>query len=276
MKTGNYIEEGNPSKAKNNEDFIQNKFYLIDKKWLEQWRKHVGYEEISKICCRNNINRDLTKDDYGWIKPYIEKNTKENKLGLLNNQIIYNCDLIDRLSDFVVIDKESYKSFTFEFNKDFFDNTTLKSRAYPVKILKEKLILMFDILSFQINFKDNESKLYFEVLIEFEQNNEGRKKTLDKIEETDINQWLKDSKINLLSEFSREFDFFHCKFKLINKTLLLYKNNQAIQFKNLVSPNLNNEKEKKLILLEDKITIPNGLKEAMTKKITTIKINQRN
>ena len=40
---------------------------------------------------------------------------------------------------------------------------------------------MFDLLSFQIIFKDNDSNLYFEILIIFEQNNEGRNKTLDKI-----------------------------------------------------------------------------------------------
>ena len=268
LNTGTFIVKDPydiSGKERNNEGYIQNLFYLIDKKWLEQWRKHVGYEEISKYCHQNNINRDLNEDDYKWIKPYIDKNTRENKLCLLNNQIIYNSDKIDRLSDFAIIDKESYKSFTFEFNKNLFNYETIKCRAYPVKILKEKLLLVFDLLNYQIIFKDNGSKLYFEILIEFEENNRGRKETLDKIEKIDINEWIKKSGINILSDSSKDFNFFNCKFKLINKTLLLYKKNQV---KNCVIPNLNNEE--KTILLDDKAKISNSLKFEMTRHIIDI------
>ena len=64
----------------------------------------------------------------------------------------------------------------------------------------------------------------------------------------------------------------NCKFKLINKTLVLYKKNQV---KNNVIPNLNNEEEK-IILLKDKIKISNHLKMEMTRKITTIQNINRN
>ena len=238
-------------KERNNEGYIQNLFYLIDKKWLEQWRKHEGYEEISKYCHQNNVNRDLNEDDYIWIKPYIEKNTRENKLWLLNNQIIYKSDKIDRLSDFAIINKESYKSFTFEFNKNLFNNETIKCRAYPVQILKEKILLMFDLLNYQLIFKDNDSKLYYEILIEFEENNMGRKEILDKIEKIDINKWIKELGINLLSDLSKEFNIFNCKFKLINKTLYLYKKNQVINFE---SPNLDNEEN--IILNNNRRQVP--------------------
>ena len=275
LTKGVFIDEeyfsNNKGRERINEGFIQNKFYLIDKNWLEQWKKHVGYQDICTNCLQKNINRNLTQNDFNWIKPYIEKNTKENKLPILDNKIIYNIDKIDPLSNFEIIDKESFESFIFGFNNN---SKPTKSRTYPVKILKKKLLLMFDLLSFQIIFKDNDSNLYFEILIIFEQNNEGRKKTLDKIEGIDINEWIKNSEIKLISDFNKEFDFFNCKFKLINKTLLLHKNNQL---KNCISPNLNNEG----ILIDNNASISNGLKMEMTQKIMSNlrnknKINKNN
>ena len=270
LKTGFYLDErissNNIGKLGNNEGYIQNNFYLIDKNWLEQWKKHVGYNEIYKLI----NNRDLTNKDRNWIKTYIEKSSSENKLSLLDNKIIYVDEKIDPLSDFDIIDKECYKNFTFEFNQSLFNRETIKSRSYPVQILKEKILLLIDIDNYQIIFKDNKSNIYFEILIQFEQNNEGRKKTLDKIKSMNINNYIKTNNIDLTSEFNKVENFEGCKFKLINKTLKLYRKNQK---SNCITPNMNNEEK---VLLMNNQNLPDNLKDTIKKKMTYLTtINNR-
>ena len=51
--------------------YSQNNYCLIDKNWLEKWKKHVGYNEIKKAYHSYKINRYLNANDYEWIKPII-------------------------------------------------------------------------------------------------------------------------------------------------------------------------------------------------------------
>ena len=54
--------------------YVQNEFCLIDREWIEQWRRHVGYEELAEFCKKNQIKKELDKNDYQMIIPIIEKN----------------------------------------------------------------------------------------------------------------------------------------------------------------------------------------------------------
>ena len=55
---------------------IEDKFCLIDKNWINKWRKHVGYDEIKTILKNQNININDIKPQE-WILNIIEKNSKE-------------------------------------------------------------------------------------------------------------------------------------------------------------------------------------------------------
>ena len=63
--------------------FIQNEFCLIEREWIERWKKYVGYNEIIFYCNNNNIRRDLNELDYPLIIPFIIKNAKNNSFPYL-------------------------------------------------------------------------------------------------------------------------------------------------------------------------------------------------
>ena len=91
-------------------------------------------------------------------------------------------------------------------------------KILPIMLL---MIIIFGTFSMgaQITFKD-EKNSYFDIILKFEDNNEGRKKTIDIIEYLEIEnikKWIKFNDLNLTSDFIREFNIFKCKFKLINK-----------------------------------------------------------
>ena len=98
---------------------------------------------------------------------------------------------------------------------------------------------MLDLLTFQITFK-NEQNSYFDIILKFEENNKGRKKTIDIIEYLeieDIQKWIQYNDLNLTSDFIREFNIFKCKFKLTNKP---FNSNIKYEEANFVSPNIRN------------------------------------
>ena len=250
--------KNNDNKAFQKENsFVQNEFCLIDKKWLEQWRNHVGYDLIHKELKIKKINRDLIDNDYyELIKLIIQYSSKENFIFPLNNKNIYkkNSNIIDPRAEFEIINEECYKNFVFgNFEEKTHDSH--KNTHKPVKFLKEKYLIMLDtenLMTYLINTKVHSLNNYFEILIEFEENKEGRKKTLDYFEETDIDQWIKDLNFDLMKDLEKEFNLFDCKFKLFNKTLSSYMNNTSSL--NCVNPNLDNNREQILMTFNRKIS----------------------
>ena len=89
-------------------NFIQNEFYLIDRKWIKKWKKYTGYNDISHAL---NKSRELLDNDYCWVEPIMIKNMNENELPPLFNQNIYHGNQINPLADFVIIDKACYNLF---------------------------------------------------------------------------------------------------------------------------------------------------------------------
>ena len=205
--------------------YDQNNYCLIDKNWLEKWKKHVGYNEIKKTYYLKKLNRDINESDYNWINPIIEKNIKDNFLELLDNKNIYkkNSFKIDPLADFNMIDKKCYEYFTFGNNKQIFNEQTLINKPLPTIFSKGKLRIMFDVLNYQIVFIDKNTNKYLELLIIFLEDKPGRKQTLDDIDKNNMNDWLKNLNFNLYKDENREYNLLNCKFKIIKIIRIKYK-----------------------------------------------------
>ena len=214
--------------------WLQQKIMLdmIDKKWLQQWKNHVGYDLIHKELKNRKINRELNDNDYEWFKPIIEHSSKENYIFPLNNKNIYknNSNIIDPRAEFEIINEKCYKNFVIG-NIEEKTHELQKKIHKPVKFFKEKLLIMLDtlnLMTFQLNIKVHSLNKTFEILIEFKENNDGKKKILDYFEEKDIDQLIKELKIDLMKDVEKKFNLFNCKFKLFNKTLFSYMSNTSL------------------------------------------------
>ena len=72
-----------------NDNYIQNTFYLIDKKWLKNWEKYIGYTNIRETLGKDNTDRDLN-NDYIWAENIYKKTSSEIVIyPLSNNDIFY-------------------------------------------------------------------------------------------------------------------------------------------------------------------------------------------
>ena len=269
IESGYYNKNNKPI----SNQYIQNEFCLIDSEWIEKWRKHVGYKDIVNYIKQKEIRRDLNENDYSWIKPIIEENAKENHLPLLNNGNIYqeNNEKINPEANFYIINTECYHSFIFKdfidnifnYKTYYFDDRTAEIRHIPIKFIKKKIILIFDLQNLQIIFKHNNS--YIDILLKFEENNEKRKKILDELEQNDITIWINDNDINLNSDIEKTLNL-GCKVTIINKTLRLKRKKDMI--KNSIIPN--NYYNEQLLNADSK-GVPKELKNEIKKKMTIIK-----
>ena len=218
------IKNNNNSNNQNEQSYIQNTFCFIDKKFLEEWRNHIGYELIIKELKNKNINiSQINNDDYKHFQLFIGSISKNNYLLPYNSKKIYkNKEEIEPKAEFAIINTECYKNFVFPHsmeNKDIKVNI----RHFPIKFLKEKLIIMINLNIFQINYKENYFNKYFELLIEFEENNERRKIILDFLEKQEIDKWLKGNNFDIMRHLEKSFNLYNCKFNLITKINFLSK-----------------------------------------------------
>ena len=258
----------------------QNMYCLIDRKWLKKWKKYVGYKEIKNTIKKNKIERDLDNNDYQWISEIIDKNYKENYLYPLDNNTIYKENEINLLSDFKVIHKDCFQLFNIISNNS---DINQNFRKYPIRLFKDKYILFLNNDMFFIVFKNINSHIFNEIIVDFmeitENNKKDNKKQNEKIKRRkkkiidilinkDINEWLKEINFNF-NEIKIELEYYSCKFKIYNKTLLRKfeekkmndclnnnikiennnKNNQkqdAINEPKIHSSNSNNDNEKQI------------------------------
>ena len=95
------------SPIKADKNLLGNKCYLIDKNWLEQWKEYVGYNEISSL----HLRRDIEDYDYGFVEPYIEKYAKKSQLSPFNTENIFQNGEVNPLSEFSIIDEECFEKF---------------------------------------------------------------------------------------------------------------------------------------------------------------------
>ena len=81
VSTGNIHSKHKENNQNDNiNNIIQNRFCLIDKKWIKEWKNYIGYEEINNYFKNNHFKRKLNQEDYNWIMKIIEKNIKNKKM----------------------------------------------------------------------------------------------------------------------------------------------------------------------------------------------------
>ena len=96
----------------NNKGEALNEIYLIDKRWLKKWKKHVGYNVIKKFYICNIKKNEINKDDYDLIEPIINYNT-QNLLTPLDNFNIYNNKSeLNIYSEFIIVNKKCFELFS--------------------------------------------------------------------------------------------------------------------------------------------------------------------
>ena len=153
----------NDNKSMNQKTKIyQNKFYLIDEEWINNWKKHIGYTEIKRNIQTKYKDKELKSIDfYKNFAPIIKKYSFRNSLFPLNNQNIYNEKGIDPLANFEIINKECY---------DLFKLGGIKKKeniekTFPIKIGKEQYMIVLNENTFYIAFKEGKTyKIYWEIL----------------------------------------------------------------------------------------------------------------
>jgi len=198
------------------------RYCLIDKKWIHEWKKHVGYNHI----CQNRIDngmshQELNDFDYKSIVPYFIIFSNKYTIFPFDNKDIYNNGEINPLSDFIIVDQNSYNSFVTIGN----NLSNEKYRSFSIIFFKEKLLLKFNYYKYLLMFKFsrvNENEIYWELILIFsEQMNENT--IINNFFYLNIIQWLNENQFDLGSTNEKDITLNQYKVKLINKTLLINK-----------------------------------------------------
>ena len=186
---------------KENKCIIQNEYCLIDKNWIENWKKYVGYDEVIK-----NINNNKIKlSDYHWIKSIIGKNSNNYTITEPNKTFIE--EEINYGENFEIINKKCFKLF----------NLKSDIRYFPMRLQKEKNILIINDRSFYIIFKEKKSQKYFEILINFEEISEEKKQLLDIFYGDGFNDFINKIKFNLYQDTDICLNQYNCKIHILIK-----------------------------------------------------------
>ena len=232
-------------KGQNNSSFIEKTFYLIDKKWLKNWEKYIGYEDIRDIMGKDNIDRELINADYNWIEDIYKKTSAENVNYPLTNKNIYYDGKLIPLSEFFIIDKNCLDLFISLYNGFSLNN----EKSYPIKFLKEKILLRINKKMFLVLFKEN--GLHFELLVIL--TTECENIFLDFLQKNNILDLLiKKYNFNIYSDEEYNIKENNCELKIINKTLKIKK--QDNYFDNSIIPKYNNTKNHFYIQNENPIS----------------------
>ena len=255
--------------SQNEPNFVNNKMYLIDKDWIQKWKKHVGYEEMKETSQKFHLNRELNDDDYNWIEPIINKNSSENLLSPLENRKFFDDDE-NLLADFIIVDEYCYKLFTIGERNTI---NELMNKSYTIKIYKEKLILNISNKVHLLIFKEKQSQTFFELLIIFRENHSNITKVLNDIERKDINEWIKKINLVLISDINKNIDIsiYGFKIDIINKNLYFIRNKNL---RNTIFPSFTRGEE---LLKVKGESIPKDLKEKIkTQVINNLKQKNNN
>ena len=252
-KFKNYLNRG-----QSNDNFIQNIFYLIDKKWLKNWEKYIGYTNIREALGKDNTDRDLNNNDYKWVEDIYKKTSSENVIYPLSNNDIFYQNVLNPLSDFFIIDKECLQWFNFLYNGNSDGNYLQNQRSFPIKFFKEKLLML---ISNKMNlFIFKEDNLYFEILIVFIKETEGKKNIFEFLKTKNVSEYLKkEHNFCLDSDEETNIKIFGCELIIINRTIINKK--QECYLKNNIVPKSNNTMNN--YYLENKSDISVNLKNRL-------------
>ena len=215
--------------------YIQSMLCLIDKDWINKWKRYINY---SDICGRVSKNK-IKINDFDNIRPMIEKHFVNKILPPLDMTNIYKNNKLDIYSNFDI--------FYIKYSDIFFPKNLLENpmimKCYPVKFFKDKYIIELNDHISQIKFKEHKTKQYFEILIIFKEGSEEKLKLLKEFENEDINEWLKKNNFEVTSDIERDITKYNCELTIFNKTLKLKKESAQIKLKNsscLIVTNNNN------------------------------------
>ena len=254
----------------NSEKYDNQKYYLIDKKWLKTWKLHVGYNEI----CQERSDKgkyltELNNNDYNDILPYLKIFCNKNTIFPLVNKDIYNKGVINPISDFIVVDKNCYDIFIIpNYSSD------KEKNSFSILFFKENFLLKINPTQFLLSYKavtkdkdGNEKGSYWELVLTI----------LENCDETfiinhftgleNILDWLKKMDFDLNSTEEKGVDIFGNNIKIVNKTLL---NNKRKDLLNIINPQLNNGLNQTMKALNN---ITEEVKLQMVNEVTQIQKN---
>jgi hypothetical protein len=259
------LKEGNSNKYDNEQ------YYLIDKKWLKNWKMHVGFNNICQE--RYNIhsyNKEINDNDYNNILPLLKIFYNQNTIyPLINKNIYYNGE-INPISEFVIVDKNSFISFV---SPNLLNEN---NKSFPIMFFKGNLLLKFSptrfLLCFKVIIKEKEDfwELILYLLENVDENDVINHFTcLD-----DILDWLKKYDFDLNTTEIKEVSFYEHKINLVNKTLLINRIKDLLNENNVLMQemNINNKiSEEDIHEMEKKQTqIINKKKSFVDKKVPNI------
>lgn len=99
-------------KVNKNTDFEKNPYYLIDKKWFQNWKAHVAYSAICNERVNKNLkDKEINDGDENSILNLFKWNPYQKKISPLDNNDIYYNGEINPLSEFIIVDKNCYDFF---------------------------------------------------------------------------------------------------------------------------------------------------------------------
>ena len=123
-------------------------------------------------------------------------------------------------------------------------------KSYPIQFFKNKYIIYLGDNTFQINFKEEKTNIFFEILIILKSKKEANKnksKLIEEFENEDINVWLQKTNFKITSDLEKDIIIYDCKITISNKTLKLKKeltNQKHSNILNLQNSFMNNNNDK--------------------------------
>ena len=203
---------------------VQNEYYLIDRNWLNKWKKYVGFEGFKNL----GLERDANDKDYDTFMMILQKAKKDVKLFPLDNSDIYREDgRINPLAQFVIINKKC---------RDIFGESRqnmvyhIEEKSVPLLFLKDKIILHISGNIKIILFKNDLNNVNEEIVLIFlddenkkntDTSNKTKASILQEIAKEDFKGWLKNRYFEMDGPDELEMDEKGCKIKIINKNLKL-------------------------------------------------------
>ena len=182
-------------------NYDNTKYYLIDRKWLQNWKIHVGYNTISFERMKDKLDeKKMVNNDYNNILNYLKIFSYQNTIFPLDNKNIFNHGEVNPISDFVVVDKECYDSFT-----SGNDQLNKENKTFSIIFFKDKFLLKFSEKQFLLAFKIEEENIYemvkehtWELILTLKEKvNEKKLINFFSNPEYNIIYWLNKSKFNL-------------------------------------------------------------------------------
>ena len=122
-----------------NENLKLKDIYLIDKRWFNLWKKHVGYESAEKFYNNYKFRVELNDSDYDTIYSIINNNSS-NCLFPLDNTRLYNNGELKLDSEFILVDRHCYNFFSLGSKKSL----NQLNKSYEILIFFEKIFLIID------------------------------------------------------------------------------------------------------------------------------------